>query len=53
MSYFKLKFVLIFLLYLILTSNSYQNSYKGYSRHFHSSILTIKTKNLNMTFFLL
>lgn len=43
--------VLIFLLYLILTSNSYQNSYKGNSRHFHSSILTIKTKNLNMTFF--
>lgn len=48
MSYFK---VLIFLLYVMLTSNIYQDIYKGNKRHFHFPILTIKTKKLNMTFF--
>ena len=33
-----------FLLYLTLTSNIYQNSYKGNNQHFHSPILTTKTK---------
>lgn len=40
-----------FLLYGTLTSNIYQNSPKGNNRHFHSPILTTKTKTLNMIFF--
>lgn len=41
-----------FLSYLRLTSNSYQNNYKGNNRRFHSP-LTTKTKKLKYDFFLL
>lgn len=50
-SYFKVCFN--FLLYLMLISNIYQNSYKGDKRHFHFQYWPLKQRNLNMTFFLL
>lgn len=48
-SYFKVCFN--FLLYLMLISNIYQNSYKGDKRHFHFQYWPLKQRNLNMTFF--
>lgn len=50
-SYFKVCFN--FLLYLMLISNIYQNSYKGDKRHFHFQYWPLKQRNLNMTFSLL
>lgn len=46
-----LKVCFNFLLYLMLISNIYQNSYKGDKRHFHFQYWPLKQRNLNMTFF--
>lgn len=48
MSYFQVEVCSDFLLYLTLTSNIYQNSYKGTTDTFIPQYWRLKKKNLNM-----